>query len=367
MNRRRRTQKFFTSFFITLIIIVAAAAGSYAALRATIRPPSVDEFVEMTILSPSMSTPRQRDTSTRHTINTSGTDSQEDLYSFHYMDEEPDPLIFQRRPNVFTFLLYGLDEGNNADAVLVASFDADTRDIHVIGFPRDTRVDVNRRVGLRKLVNSYAAGRAGGRGHDGGVTNFKYEISTLIGFEPDFYVGIRERAFVRLINSIGGVEVTVPFHMVYDDPCQNLHINLPAGRRVLNGEQALHFARFRQANEGHRAATDIMRTSHHQQIITAAMNELMSPRTITRIPELVRNYRENVNTDLADGEIAWFIEQISGLHGDFTIHTHTIPIESTVRQGWYELPNQEELLELVNRTINPFFQEILPEMQRFPQ
>ena len=357
--KRRSFRKFILSFSITLIVIVAVAGGAYAALRMSVRPPEIEEFVEVVRPLPRPPVVNNPVLPPATNISDEGNDDEP--------SDEPYPgyetLIFQRRPNFYTFLIYGLDSGVNVDTIMVAAFDAEAGKAYLISLPRDTRVDADRRVGLRKLSASYAFGQAQGRGHEGGIYRLKNEVSTLIGFRPDFYVGIDERAFIRLINGIGGVEVTIPFHMRYDDPYQNLHINLPAGQRVLTGQQAMHFARFRLANEGYRGVTDFQRVAHQQQIISAAVQELLSPRTITLIPELVRIYREHVRTDLSPLEIAWFVEQVPGLNANL-LSTYTLPMARTVRQGWYEIPDQDEVLELVNRTINPFMQEITAEMLR---
>ena len=360
MNRTKiRIRKFFISFSITLAVLAMLGVGAYAALRMAIRPPQVEEFVVFTV--PVTSPPTEAVT-------------QPEVETYPLEEELPymelpdfDTLIFQRRPDVFTFLIFGLDDGNNADTVMVATFDVPEQEINLISIPRDTRVDANRRVGLRKIVASYSHGRINGGGHEGGVNNIKDEVATLIGFRPDFYVSLNERGFVRMINAIGGVEVTVPFHMRYDDPYQNLHIDLPAGRRRLNGQQALHFARFRLANEGFRGATDLQRAAHQQQILHGVAQEVLSVSTIPRIPELVNIYRENVNTNLSPLEMAWFLEQLPHLNIETLLNTYTLPIARTERNGWYEIPDAEEVLALVNRTINPFNQDIPPEMLRIIQ
>ena len=363
--KSRSFRKFVLSFNITVFVILAVAGGVYAALRMSIRPPEVPDYVEIIV-------PRPRPPVVNTPVvipSTPEENSEEDPYDnlTDYPSAEYETLIFQRRPNFFTFLFYGLDNGNNVDAIMVAAFDGETGNAYLISLPRDTRVDVLRPSGRRKLVASYAAGRANGGGHDGGIEQMKKEVSTLIGFRPDFYVGVNQRAFVRLIDAIGGVEVTVPFRLVYNDPYQNLHIDLPAGRRTLTGQQALHFARFRQFNEGcpyFRNFTDFQRMESQQQIISAAVQELLSVRSLPRIPEFIRIYQENVSTNLDAMEIGWFVEQIPGLRADTLLTTYTLPITRTVRNGWYEMPDKDEILKLINRTINPFTRDIIPEMLR---
>jgi len=278
-----------------------------------------------------------------------------------YEGSEPEIIaVMERRPLFYTFLIFGLDSGNNADAVIVASLDLTNNKVYAISIPRDTLIDAERR--LRKPVAAYSFGRRDGAGHDGGVAQMNADMQTLFGFVPDFYVKLNYRAFVQMIDSVGGVEINVPFHMRYDDPTDNLRINIPAGLQVLDGERALQFARFRMANPGHRAITDYQRMENQQQIMLALFDELLSPQTITRVPELIEIYRENVATNLTNREMLWFAGQLKYLR-DAEFSAYTLPTTGTSgRPSWYELPDAAGILELVNRTVNPFTYEITEEM-----
>ena len=369
-QKKHRMRKILISLSIAILITLVIAVGAYAALRIAIRPPEIPEYVEVLIpRTPSppaeVATEPEAQPEANHEGNVSYEYKEEETYLPYVPIPEFETLIFQRKPSFFTFLIYGLDDGNNVDALLVAAFDAVNNSIYLISIPRDTRVYTDRTV-TRKVVASYSAGRRGGGGHEGGIDRLKTEVSTLIGFRPDLYIGVNQRGFVRLVDAIGGIEVDIPFRMVYNDPHQNLHINLSPGQQVLNGQQALNFARFRQFDQGSRYArsfSDFQRVANHQQILSAIMQELLSARTIIRLPELASNYRDNVSTNLSTFQIAWFVEQASRLDTDM-LSTYTLPIARTVRQGWYELPDAEATLELINRTINPFTRDILPEMLR---
>ena len=52
--------------------------------------------------------------------------------------------------------------------------------------------------------------------------------------------------FRNIIDAIGGVEFDVPIRMFYNDPEQNLHIDLQKGKQLLNGKKAEMLVRFRQ-------------------------------------------------------------------------------------------------------------------------
>jgi anionic cell wall polymer biosynthesis LytR-Cps2A-Psr (LCP) family protein len=150
--------------------------------------------------------------------------------------------------------------------------------------------------------------------------------------------------------------------MRYDDPAQNLHINIAEGTQILNGQQALHFARYRLANPGFRAIRDYERIENQQQIMRALFAELLTPRTIARVPELIEIYQAHVRTNMDNREMIWFGGRLNQLRGA-TISTYTLPTRGTSgAPGWYELPDEEAILELINRTVNPFTENITSEM-----
>jgi len=363
-SKKQSMRKFLIAFSITITAFVVLGGSGYAIFRAIAQPPDLERYVTFDILLDN----RENESAF---IITDVVGSEllggEVVITDDSLRQEERTITFERRPYFYTFLIYGLDDGINADTIIVAAFDAEARQAYLISIPRDTRVDVERRQGLRKLVAAFPIGTQQGRGHAGGVEQLKTEISTLIGFRPDFYIGVNHRGFTRLIDTLGGVEVTIPFRMVYNDPYQDLHINLHPGQQRLNGEQALHFARFRQFNRDcpyARNFTDFQRMESQQQIISSAVNELLSPRTITQIPQLVSIFNENVRTNISASEMLYFIQYAPSLAGGNILTTYSYPIARTERVGWYEIPDKEAALELINRTINPFTQDIMPEMLR---
>lgn len=362
--KQTRFRKFMISCLITIVAIILMVGGAYAAYRVILRPPALPEYeiIRLPVQPPDNPQTPPRGGSIQPVPRENPSESENEPPEPEYED-----IVFYRREGFYTFLIYGIDDHGNADVVIIAAYDSIAQTAYLISIPRDTRVDVDRRQGLRKIFASYPLGRTGGRGHAAGMEQFKTELSTLVGFRPDFYIGLNHRGFVRLIDSIGGVTVNVPFHMRYtamEYDVVILDIDLPAGRQWLNGTQALHFVRFRQANEGYRAGTDFMRMQRGQEVINAAVQELLSPRTITRIPELVSNFRANVTTNLSLDELGWLVTQAPNIQRDAFLSSYTLPIARTERQGWYEIPDKEATLELVNRTVNPFTRDITPEMLR---
>ncbi|MCL2577032.1 MAG: LCP family protein [Defluviitaleaceae bacterium] len=348
-NKKARF-KFIKSLCITLVSVLAVSVGTLFLLRSLVRPPVLPVHADQPFFNPGHAMQNFLEERAFDVVEPHPDDALINTSPFDFIVEEG----WVRKPDFYTILIFGYDGGLNTDTIMVAAFDAAERQAYIVSVPRDTQVDVSRNV--KKINSAYPVGLRFGGGHDGGVDQLKRELQTIIGFRPDFYVSVEEDAFVRIIDAVDGVYVTVPFHMRYNDPTQNLRINIPAGHQRLDGKNALHFVRYRMGSDGSRSITDYQRMQHQQQLIESVMKEMMTPRMIPRIPELIRTYRDHVNTDLSLTELLWFGEQF--ILGEVTLHAYNYPTRTVLTTLSYEIPQAEEALEIINRTINPFTREL---------
>ena len=262
-----------------------------------------------------------------------------------------------RKELFYTFLILGLNESINANTIMVASYDGISGEANLVSIPRDSLVDATRRV--RKINSAFPNGMIRYGGVEGGIIQMQREVMDVIGFVPDFYIVIDFDAFERLIDVAGGVEIYVPFHMRYDDPFQNLHIDIPPGLHHMDGKTALHFARYRQSNRGFRAITDYQRIENQQTVINAALGNLLTPANILNVPEFIDIFVENVHTNLTPGNLLWFAMQFNEIRNTDAISAYTAPTTGTSGAPmWYELLDGPAIVELVNRTINPYERDI---------
>lgn len=258
-----------------------------------------------------------------------------------------------RKELFYTFLIFGIDGGVSTDTIMVASYDGAAKEAAVISVPRDSLVNVKRNV--KKINSAYAVGALHGGGKTGGVEQLKREIKTIIGFSPDFYICVDMKAFIKIIDAVGGVEVDVPVRMKYDDPYQDLHVDIPAGVRTLDGETALKFARYRRGNNGGKTISDYQRIENQQALITALLDKLLRPASILKIPEFIGIFAENVYTDLTMEDMLWFAAQLSEVSGADALAAYTMPTNGTSGEPmWYEYLDGPGIVELVNKTVNPF-------------
>jgi polyisoprenyl-teichoic acid--peptidoglycan teichoic acid transferase len=175
------------------------------------------------------------------------------------------------------------------DTMLLMRFNPEVKKLNVLSIPRDTRTDIPG-VGVRKINEANDAG--------GPALAAKATSELLGGVGIDRYVILNVQGVEALVDALGGVMVTVPKDMKYQDDSQHLYINLKAGRQRLNGSQALQLLRFRYDEYG-----DIGRIQRQQMVMRALMEQALNPATITRLPQILSVVQSHLDTNLTVEEL----------------------------------------------------------------
>lgn len=102
------------------------------------------------------------------------------------------------------------------------------------------------------------------------METLKKYVSGVLGFEVDGYVLVDLDAFIQIVDLVGGVYFDVPQSMYYNDPTQNLYINLAPGYQLLDGKQAMGLVRYRSY-----AQADIQRISVQQEFLQALAKQCL--------------------------------------------------------------------------------------------
>ena len=251
------------------------------------------------------------------------------------------------KENFYTFVLAGLDpEGYNTDVLMVAAFDADKGQLHVVNIPRDTQVTgANGKV--RKINASWTLGAE---------EQLKGDLQKIIGFAPSNTMLVNIKGFVRLVNAVDGVDFDVPQDMNHRDPIVERQIHLEKGPQHLTGEKALQLVRFRGYNGG---VPDYQRIQMTQDFLKAVAKKTLTPGSLFKLPEFIGIANENVKTALTATEMMWFAQRMMKLDSE-NIHFHTLegdPSYYYKRQN-YVLLDEKTVLDVVNKTVNPFTKDI---------
>ena len=90
-------------------------------------------------------------------------------------------------------------------------------------------------------------------------------------------------AFVDIVDLMGGIEFDVPMDMFYEDPSQDLYIDLKAGLQKLDGYEAMGLVRFRKGY----VDQDLGRVDIQRQFISACMDQWLTISNIGKVPRVL--------------------------------------------------------------------------------
>ncbi|XKK58960.1 LCP family protein [Streptomyces sp. ARC32] len=184
---------------------------------------------------------------------------------------------------------YG-DKGSagHADTTLLLHVSKDRSNATALSIPRDLIVDIpdcptTQEDGSTKVI----AGSSGVRfnqslGQSGRTPSCTMRtVTELTGVKPDNFMVADFNAVKTLSSAVGGVEVCLAKDI--DDP--DSHLNLPAGKHTIEGEEALAFVRTRHSVG---FGGDLSRIELQQQFLSSLMRKLKSNDTLTSPTKMVK-------------------------------------------------------------------------------
>lgn len=224
-----------------------------------------------------------------------------------------------KKKEVINALVCGLNE-NMTDTIIYIRYETTTGKIGMMSIPRDTSI-----VGSKPSANPSNKINSVYRGVH--TEEFVAEVEKLLNVNIDYYLFFDSQMLIDMVDEIGGVEVEVPIRMKYDDPTQNLHIDLKPGKQVLNGEQAEQFVRFRKNNDGTGYAMgDVDRVKVQQEFIKSFVSTVLSPKNILKIKSLIEIALNQTNTNITLKEALRYTTDITKIDLDGIV-TCTAPGE----------------------------------------
>jgi LCP family protein required for cell wall assembly len=201
----------------------------------------------------------------------------------------PTPLDEAMLTSRLTVLVSGVDSDRwreaggvtetNTDALMVVSLSADQSQLVMMSLPRDT-------VDIPMPDGSTYRGKINGIERELGIDALRDAVASLLGIEIDAYVQVDMDNFVRLVNTVGGIDVMVETPVV--DP--NLGLNLQPGPAHLDGSQALYYTRTR-------VDLDYARAARQQQVLRALIARYVDPETEWSFQSLLVHL-DSLKTDL---------------------------------------------------------------------
>jgi len=215
-------------------------------------------------------------------------------------------------PPLMNILLIGADtRGDNynyglADVVRLMRVDFVNPKVTVLEFPRDLWVEIPdiadnlNGQDHEKLNQAYLYGNPGFGYTDDPAQGPGLVARTLtlnFGTQIDHYAAVNMRTFEKMVNAVGGIDVTLPKTVDGRTPeDMNSRLLFKAGTHHLNGTQALTLARIRISG-------GFARAENQNRVLCALRDQITSPKVVTEIPDLIRAFQGAVQTDLSPEQL----------------------------------------------------------------
>lgn len=232
--------------------------------------------------------------------------------------------------HIKSILLIGTDtrtaeELGRSDTMILMSINSKSNVITLTSFMRDCYVDIPGH-GMDKLTHAYSYG---------GADLLTETIENNFRVRIDDYVTVNFISFVSIIDSLGGVEIEISdaeaqeinnilrneVNGLMGDPVDSDLVD-GAGRKLLNGKQALSYARIRYVGNA-----DFERTERQRRVITAAVGRLknISPSMISSVAQ---NAIPRISTNIAKSQLYLLSLRVPFFAG-YDIKQVQIPAEGT--------------------------------------
>lgn len=261
-------------------------------------------------------------------------------------DDEVYELLYDS--NAFYVLIVGSDArsglaGARGDVMMLCRVDPDAGTVHLVSIPRDTMIILN---GNTEKINAAFA--------YGGAASAVNAVSKLAGVPITHFVEVGFEGVIDVVDYVGGVWVNVP------EPFSGGGYYFDAGEQLLNGEQALAYARQRYAFSG----GDFTRSQSQRQIVQGIIDKVLAAPP-TELPGLVSALARMISTDMSAGDIASLalkfrengVKIYSTVAPSYTLWEGDISYVGTMYNEW------AELMKRVDAGMDPASTDPIPEPQ----
>lgn len=279
-------------------------------------------------------------------------------------------------PEDFYVLMIGLDQrGNdlmlNTDSLIAAHIIPQTHLVKLLSIPRDQKVPDPEDPGDYKKINAIFA-----EGYNHALKEARKDPSLLSGRKVSIgkkriseeyissgMVALREtfedflnipidntflvnfETVVGLVDEVGGIEINVDRSMQYSAEFDGTHIDLQKGLQILDGRNALNYARHRLDDRGiNFESSDFDRGRRQQEVITALVKKMSSWGNLTKTLDLLDIVTTNVKTDMSRGTMISLVK-------DFYGHLSSDTVISVPYPGYWKSPyvhiDEEDLKETI--------------------
>lgn len=224
--------------------------------------------------------------------------------------------------DVVNILLVGQDSRTTkgqgrSDSIMLCTFNKSQKTITVTSFMRDMYVQIpgykNNRINVPYMY--------------GGMELLNKTLEKNFGLHIDGNVEINFKHFAKLIDLVGGIEVELSSAEANYINKEYKKGSLTAGKNLLNGNQALWYARTRKVtHEGE--SGDFGRTNRQRVVMEILINRYKDS-SLTELIGMLDDILPMITTDLSKSDIVGYVMEFFPMLADVKIVNQRIPVEGS--------------------------------------
>ncbi|WP_097887396.1 LCP family protein [Streptomyces sp. st140] len=235
---------------------------------------------------------------------------------------------------------YGRDDGGSqrSDTTILLHLAADRKSATAVSIPRDLMVEIpscstgddkKTREQFTQFNTAFELG---------GTACTIRTVERMTGIRIDHHMVVDFNGFKDMVDAVDGVEICLKEPI--DD--KDAHLELPAGRQTLNGEEALGYVRARKSLGN---GSDTERMERQQQFLGALVNKMQSNGVLlnpTRLYPVLDAATKSLTTDPGLDSLRDLYDLVRGMRN---VPTEQVQFLTVPRQPYRNNPNRDELVE----------------------
>jgi LCP family protein required for cell wall assembly len=234
---------------------------------------------------------------------------------------------------------YGRDSGTQrSDTTILLHLAADRKSATAVSIPRDLMAHVPSCTLSDGTEDRERFEQFNWAFEAGGAACTIRTVEKMTGIRIDHHLIVDFNGFKNMVNAVHGVEVCVaePVHDTY------AHLDLPAGRQTLNGEQALGYVR---ARHGIGDGSDTMRMDRQQAFLGSLLKKVRSNGVLLNPTKLYPLLSAATSSLTADPGLDSLSELYSLTHSLQRIPTGAVRFLTVPQEPYVNDSNRDQLLQ----------------------
>ncbi|WP_103510702.1 LCP family protein [Streptomyces sp. SM13] len=235
---------------------------------------------------------------------------------------------------------YGRDDGGSqrSDTTILLHLAADRKSATAVSLPRDLMAEIPscRTADGKETREQFA--QFNSAFELGGTACTIRTVEKMTGIRIDHHMVVDFNGFKDMVDAVDGVEICLK-QPIND---KDAHLELPAGRQTLNGEEALGYVRARKTLGN---GSDTERMERQQQFLGALVNKMQSNGVLlnpTRLYPVLDAATKSLTTDPGLDSLRDLYDLVRGMRD---VPTEQVQFLTVPRQPYRNNINRDELVE----------------------